>query len=235
MKFNRSTIPNPSGQSTFCFHLLCGFVGSFVRSFVWWRSRGAGRCRLGSLRIPLCVGTVISYIEKEFWGIGAGKMGTEDELKSQGDRAEEAAPSPPPPPPPNRNPNPSSPAGPAGGYKGKSCKGCLYYSSIQKSKSQRPTCVGISRSLQQGHLFDLPSACRLFWFLCSVLACLRIWKWKRWFWKFMCALTSNHWPRCGAIIGRVDVPLIYNRYMFGVPFSQKTKKKKILCPSSCLV
>ncbi|KAL5713406.1 hypothetical protein ACHQM5_015483 [Ranunculus cassubicifolius] len=33
--------------------------------------------------------------------------------------------------------------------KGKSCKGCLYYSSVIKSKSRNPLCVGVSRSLQQ--------------------------------------------------------------------------------------
>ncbi|XP_028765676.1 uncharacterized protein LOC114723639 isoform X2 [Neltuma alba] len=46
---------------------------------------------------------------------------------------------------PNRNP--SSPQ--TRGFKGKSCKGCLYYSSVQKSKSKNPTCVGFSRTLQQ--------------------------------------------------------------------------------------
>nr|DAD40409.1 TPA_asm: hypothetical protein HUJ06_014732 [Nelumbo nucifera] len=38
----------------------------------------------------------------------------------------------------------------AKGMKGKSCKGCLYYSSILKSKSRNPRCVGVSRTLQQG-------------------------------------------------------------------------------------
>ncbi|WOH10382.1 hypothetical protein DCAR_0729850 [Daucus carota subsp. sativus] len=33
--------------------------------------------------------------------------------------------------------------------KGKSCKGCLYYSSSFKSQSRNPLCVGISRSLPQ--------------------------------------------------------------------------------------
>lgn len=33
--------------------------------------------------------------------------------------------------------------------KGKSCKGTLYYSSILKSKGRNPTCVGLSRTLQQ--------------------------------------------------------------------------------------
>ncbi|URE46536.1 hypothetical protein MUK42_03485 [Musa troglodytarum] len=31
--------------------------------------------------------------------------------------------------------------------KGKSCKGCLYYSSLLKSDSRNPVCVGISRTL----------------------------------------------------------------------------------------
>ncbi|KAK8916473.1 hypothetical protein KSP39_PZI022466 [Platanthera zijinensis] len=35
-------------------------------------------------------------------------------------------------------------------YKGKSCKGCLYYSSILKSNARTPVCVGISRTLPQG-------------------------------------------------------------------------------------
>ncbi|XP_038693356.1 uncharacterized protein LOC119991180 [Tripterygium wilfordii] len=34
-------------------------------------------------------------------------------------------------------------------YKGKSCKGCLYYSSVLKTKSRNPTCVGIPRNLPQ--------------------------------------------------------------------------------------
>ncbi|KAL0536148.1 hypothetical protein IC582_025086 [Cucumis melo] len=33
--------------------------------------------------------------------------------------------------------------------KGKSCKGCLYYSSLQKSKSKTPTCIGLSKTLDQ--------------------------------------------------------------------------------------
>ncbi|KAK3009653.1 hypothetical protein RJ639_014739 [Escallonia herrerae] len=33
--------------------------------------------------------------------------------------------------------------------KGKSCKGCLYYSSTLKSKSRDPLCVGITRTLPQ--------------------------------------------------------------------------------------
>ncbi|KAF8406500.1 hypothetical protein HHK36_008589 [Tetracentron sinense] len=37
---------------------------------------------------------------------------------------------------------------------GKSCKGCLYYSSILKSKARNPLCVGVSRTFQQvpGHI-----------------------------------------------------------------------------------
>lgn len=34
--------------------------------------------------------------------------------------------------------------------KGKSCKGCLYYSSLLKSDSRNPVCVGISRTLPTG-------------------------------------------------------------------------------------
>uniref|UniRef100_A0A5B7BKJ3 DUF8204 domain-containing protein n=1 Tax=Davidia involucrata TaxID=16924 RepID=A0A5B7BKJ3_DAVIN len=44
----------------------------------------------------------------------------------------------------NQNPNPAIKA-----PKGKSCKGCLYYSSIRNSKSQSPMCAGFSRTLQQ--------------------------------------------------------------------------------------
>ncbi|KAL5065593.1 hypothetical protein RYX36_027330, partial [Vicia faba] len=33
--------------------------------------------------------------------------------------------------------------------KGKSCKGCTYYSSIHKAKSQNPTYYGLSRTLEQ--------------------------------------------------------------------------------------
>ncbi|KAF7841044.1 uncharacterized protein G2W53_003342 [Senna tora] len=50
-------------------------------------------------------------------------------------------------PNPNPNPNPSHPQ--TRGFKGKSCKGCLYYSSALKSKSKNPTCVGFPRSLQR--------------------------------------------------------------------------------------
>ncbi|KAF5443861.1 hypothetical protein F2P56_036385 [Juglans regia] len=44
----------------------------------------------------------------------------------------------------NQKPNPNQ----SEGSKGKSCKGCLYYSSLQKSKSKKPTCVGLSQALQ---------------------------------------------------------------------------------------
>uniref|UniRef100_A0A5B6ZY56 DUF8204 domain-containing protein n=1 Tax=Davidia involucrata TaxID=16924 RepID=A0A5B6ZY56_DAVIN len=36
-----------------------------------------------------------------------------------------------------------------GSKKGKSCKGCLYYSSTLKSNSRNPLCVGITRTLPQ--------------------------------------------------------------------------------------
>jgi len=47
----------------------------------------------------------------------------------------------------------SSTAGgsPAPPRKGKSCKGCLYYSSALKSRGYNPICVGIPRSISQGH------------------------------------------------------------------------------------
>jgi len=37
----------------------------------------------------------------------------------------------------------------AGGSKGRSCKGCLYYSSQLKGNQRNPLCVGFSRALQQ--------------------------------------------------------------------------------------
>ncbi|XP_004506406.1 uncharacterized protein [Cicer arietinum] len=46
---------------------------------------------------------------------------------------------------PNPNPNPNRPRT----TKGKSCKGCAYYSSVHKAKSKNPTCYGLSRTLQQ--------------------------------------------------------------------------------------
>ena len=62
------------------------------------------------------------------------------------DKEDDGIPNPSPSPSPNPNPNPN----PVRGSKGKSCKGCLYYSSILKSKSQNPRCIGISRTLHQG-------------------------------------------------------------------------------------
>lgn len=44
---------------------------------------------------------------------------------------------------PRRVPDPPS-------YRGKSCKGCLYYSSRLKSDGHNPVCVGIGRTLPQG-------------------------------------------------------------------------------------
>ncbi|XP_072966978.1 uncharacterized protein [Typha angustifolia] len=43
-------------------------------------------------------------------------------------------------PPHNKNPSV---------HKGKSCKGCLYYSSLLKSGDRKPVCLGISRTLPQ--------------------------------------------------------------------------------------
>lgn len=45
--------------------------------------------------------------------------------------------------------------------KGKSCKGCLYYSSALKSHSRNPLCIGFTRSLPQGQflLIKLLSLC----------------------------------------------------------------------------
>ncbi|XP_077221136.1 uncharacterized protein LOC143854891 [Tasmannia lanceolata] len=36
-----------------------------------------------------------------------------------------------------------------GSFKGKSCKGCLYYSTLLKSKARNPLCVGVTRTLPQ--------------------------------------------------------------------------------------
>ncbi|XP_062024587.1 uncharacterized protein LOC133740668 isoform X2 [Rosa rugosa] len=46
----------------------------------------------------------------------------------------------------NQNPNPNQSRG---STRGRSCKGCLYYSSLHKSKSKYPTCVGFYRTLNQ--------------------------------------------------------------------------------------
>ncbi|KAI0514277.1 hypothetical protein KFK09_010312 [Dendrobium nobile] len=37
----------------------------------------------------------------------------------------------------------------ASSYKGKSCKGCLYFSSVLKANARNPVCFGISRTLPQ--------------------------------------------------------------------------------------
>ncbi|OIW05666.1 hypothetical protein TanjilG_23452 [Lupinus angustifolius] len=50
---------------------------------------------------------------------------------------------------PNSNPNSVNPMREGEGSKGKSCKGCAYYSSLHKSKSINPTCVGFSTTLPQ--------------------------------------------------------------------------------------
>ncbi|KAL5855968.1 hypothetical protein ACOSQ3_005798 [Xanthoceras sorbifolium] len=53
----------------------------------------------------------------------------------------------------NQNPNPkidnNNNTNQIKALKGKSCKGCLYYSSALKSNSQNPVCVGVPRTLQQ--------------------------------------------------------------------------------------
>ena len=67
----------------------------------------------------------------------------------------------------NQNPNPNHNNNISKkGSKGKSCKGCLYYSSLQRSKSKNPTCVGIPRTLHQGQSLYNPSFYFLIhWFL----------------------------------------------------------------------
>ncbi|KAK2379508.1 hypothetical protein QL285_067301 [Trifolium repens] len=61
------------------------------------------------------------------------------------ERNPNSIPNPNPNPNPNLNPNPNPPQT----TKGKSCKGCAYYSSVLKAKSKNPTCYGLSRTLQQ--------------------------------------------------------------------------------------
>lgn len=58
----------------------------------------------------------------------------------------------------NPNPNPNRPRT----VKGKSCKGCAYYSSVLKSKSKNPTCYGLSRTLQEGISLSLFLFCFFF-------------------------------------------------------------------------
>ncbi|KAJ3692754.1 hypothetical protein LUZ60_011849 [Juncus effusus] len=54
----------------------------------------------------------------------------------------------------SRGPPAGGGAGDAEVRKGKSCKGCLYYSSMLNSGARNPVCLGISRSLPQvpGHM-----------------------------------------------------------------------------------
>ncbi|KAG4988333.1 hypothetical protein JHK85_031316 [Glycine max] len=74
---------------------------------------------------------------------------TKDEAATPGaGGAQPRNPNPNPNPTPNPNPNPNPPHT-TRGSKGKSCKGCTYYSSLHKAKSKNPTCVGFSRTLQQ--------------------------------------------------------------------------------------
>ncbi|KAL6603490.1 hypothetical protein ACP70R_043851 [Stipagrostis hirtigluma subsp. patula] len=43
-----------------------------------------------------------------------------------------------------------------GVVKGKSCKGCLFYSSVLRSRARGPVCVGVTRGIPQGRLRRLP-------------------------------------------------------------------------------
>ncbi|RLM55243.1 hypothetical protein C2845_PM10G20740 [Panicum miliaceum] len=49
-------------------------------------------------------------------------------------------------------------AGTGGAAKGRSCKGCLFYSSVLRSRARGPVCVGITRALPQGFLLIYPAA-----------------------------------------------------------------------------
>ncbi|MED6131535.1 hypothetical protein PIB30_010582 [Stylosanthes scabra] len=53
-----------------------------------------------------------------------------------------------PNPNPNTNPNSPNNNNTTRGSNGRSCKGCAYYSSVHKSKSKNPTCIGFSSTLQ---------------------------------------------------------------------------------------
>lgn len=55
--------------------------------------------------------------------------------------------------------------------KGKSCKGCLYYSSALKSNSHNPICVGIPRTLNEG-LSSIGFVLFVFYFDCLDSVCL---------------------------------------------------------------
>ena len=98
----------------------------------------------------------------------------------------------------NQNPNPNHNNNISKkGSKGKSCKGCLYYSSLQRSKSKNPTCVGIPRTLHQGQSLYNPSFYFLIhWFLWWCLwVCLVAEKikeiWKKILGFLFCAVFAN--------------------------------------------
>ena len=120
----------------------------------------------------------------------------------------------------NQNPNPNHNNNISKkGSQGKSCKGCLYYSSLQRSKSKNPTCVGIPRTLHQGQSLYNPFF--IFRFVDSYDdACGSVWsprklrKFERKFWVFffvLCLLTQV-WFLMGFLhfwVRRVDVILIW--------------------------
>lgn len=63
--------------------------------------------------------------------------------------------------------------------KGKSCKGCLYYSSALKSNSHNPICVGIPRTLNEG-LSSIGFVLFVFYFDCLDSVCLLAYEsWKK--------------------------------------------------------
>ena len=67
-------------------------------------------------------------------------------------RGEAGAPTPP-------TPAAAAAAGAGGGAaKGMSCKGCLFYSSVLRSRERGPVCVGITRALPQGYSRASPAA-----------------------------------------------------------------------------
>jgi hypothetical protein len=43
-------------------------------------------------------------------------------------------------------------AGGGGVVKGKSCKGCLYFSSVLRSRARGPVCVGVTRAIPEGRI-----------------------------------------------------------------------------------
>lgn len=63
--------------------------------------------------------------------------------------------------------------------KGKSCKGCLYYSSALKSNSHNPICVGIPRTLNEGRS-SIGFVFFVFYFDCLDSVCLLAYEsWKK--------------------------------------------------------